>query len=134
MILRIFCVMRILGTFPGVPHDPPPVPDHEKRQNVGLRLHPITIERLDEIAAFFKKLREFNPLLPFRYPESRTEVIEWMLREGTLDVLRRVQVWSRLGTSEMKPNDMDFMASSHFWNMLLTEVRRMHMRPFLSPG
>ena len=100
-----------------------PVPDHEKRQNVGIRLHPSTIQRLDEIATFFQKLREANPLLPFMYPETRTEVIEWMLRGEVLDVIQRAMTWNRLGTPDERKGDMAFLTEDPFWNILVTEVR-----------
>ena len=100
-----------------------PVPAHEKRQNVGLRLHPTTIQRLDEIATYFKNIRAANPLLPFNYPESRTEVMEWMLREGALDVIQRALIWNRLETPDQRQGDFERLTNVHFWSMLVTEVR-----------
>lgn len=101
----------------------PPIPDPEKRLNVGLRLHPGTLQRLDEIVAFFQGLRQLNPMLPFGYPESRTDVVEFLLREGIREVMDHALAWSRIGTAQQKPGDLDLMGQSAFWNTLVTEVR-----------
>lgn len=101
----------------------PSIPDLEKRQNVGLRLHPGTLQRLDEIVAFFQGLRQLNPMLPFGYPESRTDVIEFLLREGIREVMDHALAWNRIGTTRQKPGDLDLMGQSAFWNTLVTEVR-----------
>lgn len=101
----------------------PSIPDPEKRLNVGLRLHPGTLQRLDEIVAFFQGLRRLNPMLPFGYPESRTDVIEFLLREGIREVMDHALAWNRIGTARQKPGDMDLMGQSAFWNTLVTEVR-----------
>lgn len=101
----------------------PSIPDPEKRVNVGLRLHPGTLQRLDEIVAFFQGLRRLNPMLPFGYPESRTDVVEFLLREGIREVMDHALAWNRIGTPRQKPGDLDLMGKSAFWNTLVTEVR-----------
>lgn len=101
----------------------PPIPDPEKRLNVGLRLHPGTLQRLDEIVTFFQGLRRLNPMLPFGYPESRTDVIEFLLREGIREVMDHALAWNRIGTARQKPGDLDLMGQSAFWNTLVAEVR-----------
>jgi len=101
----------------------PSIPDKEKRQIVGLRLHPTTLQQLDEIVEFFKALRHTNPMLPFGYPQSRTEVIEFLLREGIRDVVDHVLAWNRVGTTRETRADLDRLGQSHFWNTLLTSVR-----------
>lgn len=101
----------------------PSIPDPEKRLNVGLRLHPGTLQRLDEVVAFFQGLRQLNPMLPFGCPESRTDVIELLLREGVRDVMDHALAWNRIGTSREKPEDLALLGQSAFWNTLISEAR-----------
>lgn len=101
----------------------PSIPDPEKRVNVGLRLHPGTLQRLDEIVALFQGLRRLNPMLPFGYPESRTDVVEFLLREGVREVIDHVLAWKRIGTQREKPEDLTLLGQSAFWNTLISEAR-----------
>lgn len=101
----------------------PSIPDPEKRVNVGLRLHPGTLQRLEEIVAFFQGLRRLNPMLPFGYPESRTDVVEFLLREGVRDVMEHALAWNRIGTPREKTEDLTLLGQSAFWNTLISEAR-----------
>lgn len=101
----------------------PPIPDSQKRLNVGLRLHPVLLEQLDEVVAFFQELHQAKPLLSLNYPESRTDVIEFFLREGVRDVIQHVLAWDRIQSPREQPGDLATMSTSLFWNTLLTEVR-----------
>lgn len=101
----------------------PTIPDPEKRMNVGLRMHPVTLQHLDELVEFFQGLRQANPMLPFGFPESRTDVVEFLLREGVRDFITHVLAWYRIGTHRELPNDSSRMVDSSYWNMMFSSVR-----------